>query len=254
MQRHQSFLRFKKSVCVRKKKGEKRARACSIFEKRGGKKSDNIQSLLIYQFFKTLHCVCLCACLYMLYVLTCTRLHACSCCECAGVCVCVCMQEQGHTLGLAWQVFGAAFDIIEKIYSSRSPDDKRLAAEQKPFQTFYFTGSKLCFKLLAAGKGLVHIQCRVRRVEKYIYFTVKRAVIFEREESNGKGIKDNERKGEASRKLQKHWPTLLAQMLLHYHGNQLCFQIFNINIILLNLKNCGPLRLPLSPSLSFSPY
>lgn len=42
MQRHQSFLRFKKSVCVRKKKGEKRARACSIFEKRGGKKSDNI--------------------------------------------------------------------------------------------------------------------------------------------------------------------------------------------------------------------
>lgn len=57
---------------------------------------------------------------------------------------------------------------------------------------------------------MVRIQCRVRRGEKYIYFTVKRVVIFEREESNGKGIKDNERKGEASRKLKKHWLTLLA--------------------------------------------
>lgn len=35
--------------------------------------------------------------------------------------------------GPAWQVFGTASDIIAKIYSSESPDDRLLAAEQIPF-------------------------------------------------------------------------------------------------------------------------
>lgn len=76
----------------------------------------------------------------------------------------------------AWQVFGTVFDIIEKIYSSGSPDDKLLAVEQILFQTFYFTGSKLGFELLAAEGGLVHIWSKERR-EEYICLTVKRVVI-----------------------------------------------------------------------------
>lgn len=41
-------------------------------------------------------------------------------------------RSRAHT-GLAWQVFGTVSNIIEKIYSSESPDDKLLAAEQIPF-------------------------------------------------------------------------------------------------------------------------
>lgn len=93
---------------------------------------------------------------------------------------------RAHT-GPAWQVFGAAFDIIEEIYSSRSPDDKRLAVEQMQLETFYFTGSKLCFELLAA-EGLVgSYTVQRRKGERRVFIWLsKRVVIFEREESKEK--------------------------------------------------------------------
>lgn len=41
-----------------------------------------------------------------------------------------CVQKQKTRAGEPSRIFGNVFDIIEKIYSSRSPDDKLLAAAQ----------------------------------------------------------------------------------------------------------------------------
>lgn len=144
---------------------------------------------------KTSHraCVSVCLLVHILHVRMCVSLFSLCVCVCLSVIAWVCVNEQG-THWSAWQVFGTAFDIIEKIYSSRSPDDKRLAAEQIPFQTYSFTGSKLSFELLAAAGRLVHTRSWEEREVYLFYFTVERVVDSGREERKEKGNEDRERR------------------------------------------------------------
>jgi len=106
--------------CVREKKGGKK-------KGKSGKKWGHFVTprALVSE---TILIECFCACF--------------TCCIWWRVWVCVSVWMCVGAWGihwLAWQVFGTAFHFTEKIYSSRSPDDRGLAAEQILVQIFYFT-------------------------------------------------------------------------------------------------------------------
>lgn len=115
---------------------------------------------------------------------------------------------------LTWQVFGITFDTCKEIYSSRSPVDKRLAAQQIPDKTFYFivqcreyTLPQLLGRMRKVGS------CAARSsetVEEFLFCCQNRS----------------------SEKTS--WGSGNAFMFLHYHSNHLCFQAFNTNSALFN--------------------
>jgi len=88
-------------------------------------------------------------------------------CNCGCVCV-------SHT-GRSGRFLALPLTLLKRFTPAGSPDDKLLAAEQIPFQAFYFTGSKLCFELLAAGGRSVHVWSAERSEEAYLLFNCRKS-------------------------------------------------------------------------------
>lgn len=126
-------------------------RACSIFEKRGGKKAIIFSRSSFINSLK-LSTVCLCACLYMLYVLTCTRLHAFSCCECADVRVFAC-RSRGTHLGLPGRFLALLLTLLKRFTPAGHLTTSAWLRNKNRFRHFILLGVNSVSSFWQQGKG-----------------------------------------------------------------------------------------------------